>query len=330
MKYLKPKLLCAFAIFVMAMVFYFCITKPKSDSPEGTRVLDSLSKTDRALLTDFFDELVINHVFCYTLFGNKPVSWAAYFIQPFTSDLLLQNNSKIFLHRGVKVWNTHKKLFHRNKYILKTYKDQNVQSIYLINKQAFVSVVDKEIDCFKKILGSDVTSKSLLDCIEQDDSYFNKVLKPHDDLLGILLGYGKSNAVLFKRYLELENTLFSSTRIPYQDLGNEKFLQLTSDQKFHFKINETKKVQMQQYHKPASLKNLQEMVQEYVKTQSLLQPTFCSFTLQRFLFPMFRADLDSEETKELLSDYKTTLKYLSEVYENNDFLEITLQKLMEE
>jgi len=289
-----------------------------------------MSEQDKIRLSLFFEDLVCNHCFGYTLFGDKPISSTTYFVRPLIHDLLFEEKSGIILRNGEKAWMSHKNSFVLKKFLIKLCTYQNIRYIYLINKSLFTKQVETHIEYFKQTLGPDIDAKELLNRLEQENLRVEELLQNHHGLIGILYGFGKQNAMNFQRYSELDAPLYDDPLPPYKVQYEEDFLALNPEQKLFLWINRKTENKNRKKQKLVPSRGFQDLRQEYNHMQSKLDYTHEAFALQRFSPPGFRMDPDSQETKELLASYKKSRLALSEIYTNGNFLEITLTKLTEE
>lgn len=137
-------------------------------------------------LRAYFTELVYWQDFGYALIGGKPVAvdWL-YGSTPFRAD-----KQKI--------------IFNSNRFLFKESEtDGNVRLVYLINKKKFIEVVGQNIDLFRATIGSEITPQGLLQEIETSPKDLLAVINFDETLLGIILGFGRENAVLFDRLTQI-------------------------------------------------------------------------------------------------------------------------------
>ncbi len=172
-----------------------------------------LSEHDKKILERFFEEIVINHSFGYTLFGEKPMSLAGCFTNlPYYQSSVLRQSYATLL-AGMKTWKIHKEDLPTKNFLLKFQKlSQGGRfSIYLINKTATLKAIEKHIDFFCKVLKRDVTAEQLLMELCMQETTVEEVLHNHEGLKGILLGYGVRNALLYHRREEISESVDQSS-----------------------------------------------------------------------------------------------------------------------
>ncbi len=155
---------------------------------------------DQSILKKFFRNLLFAQGFAYTLFGDKPISIDNYNMEnPEKPEL--DSTSPI----GYKTWGKYAGLFPQDNYIFLFYEnsEDKLCEITLINKKAFHQVFAANSQKFTEVFGSEITSEKLLNLLIQRGSLWNTRMKERDDLIGILLGYGKINAELYQKRSEI-------------------------------------------------------------------------------------------------------------------------------
>ncbi|MDB6081226.1 MAG: hypothetical protein JWO53_498 [Chlamydiia bacterium] len=135
----------------------------------------------------YFSNLFLYEGFGYTLLGARAMSADWWFATTPFSNILS------------------KTIFKSDKFIFKETKGlRHSRSIIFIHKQKFKEVFSENRDLFYEVLGPQITAESLLQEIEESSDYFWKILDYDQTLLGILLGYGRENALLFRRRNEVK------------------------------------------------------------------------------------------------------------------------------
>lgn len=180
-----------------------------SKSIEAT--LSSMSKEDYAALDCFFRRMLLQDQFAYVLFGDKPVALSDYSIYdgsyPSMGELVVSLcRANIQRKYGCTVWEKYKNHFRMKNYLLLTQEDEsnNCVSIVIINKKNFLRKFNQNSDIFCRILGKEMTGKKLLQQIEIEGILKKETLNNSEELLGILLGFGKKNSWLYQREQEFE------------------------------------------------------------------------------------------------------------------------------
>ena len=121
------------------------------------------------------------------------------------SNRLCVQNLKI--NRGWEVWKKYKSFFPSSHFVILENRDTECVTIVTINKYNFLKKVEENIDIFKDVLGAHVTPSIILDNCLKSSNIFKEVLKNNEVLLGILLGFGRHNAQLFSRKMEIEREI---------------------------------------------------------------------------------------------------------------------------
>jgi hypothetical protein len=162
----------------------------------------NILKEDVKILEIFFQDLLFQRGFAYTLFGNKPISIEYY-------DREDPNKPELFLSsaEGYKTWEKYAGLFPSREHIFLFYEDdqENLYEITLINKKAFHQVVTENREKFAAFFGPEINSEKLLNLLIQKRCLWNTPMKDRDDLIGILLGFGRHNAELFQKRSEIQS-----------------------------------------------------------------------------------------------------------------------------
>lgn len=227
-----------------------------------------------------FRELIIYNSVGYTLIGNKPTSFESFSKPSFEWDLVglwhafsLSNLKK---YHAWKTWQKYAHLFNKGDVLI-----WSEPSPWIKNGELIVVASQKQLKRARQENQEDFASLQNL----EPQALFRECLLSHEGLLGILLGYGRTNAWLF-----YENN--------------------------HFLL------------KPIFSDELNEL---FKTTKAALNFTFGWPTVEMaeiLMFPNFMADINTEETKRLRSDYIQTRQKILDYYQGKDFLEATFQ-LME-
>lgn len=252
--------------------------KVKIQTPSGEI---SLPKKDAKRLEYLFRELIVYNSAGYTVLGNKPVSFECFTNPQFKWDFLYIwhtfFSSNLKKYRAWKTWQRYEHLFNKGNKILIWSEPspwiKNGELIVIASKKQVDLILQQNQDDFATLTGRD------------PKTVFSKALLSHDGLLGILLGYGKTNAWLFyeKNQVRLKPV--------FSDELNEIFRSKKAALNFTFGWPN-------------------------IEMSKIL------------MYPNFMADVDSEETKKLKTEYLHTRTKILDHYKNKDFLEATLQLLL--
>lgn len=182
-------------------LFFFIVAM----SLEGTnckKILEEIPPEDRSTLSSFFTSL-IDDQFAYTLFGDKPVSLAARFmLTPWENTIEGIQCSGAFWKKW-KVWEQYKHLFHLKNFLIikepSKSKNFKILNILIINKIEFVNIIKRYLALFESVLERKIIPEEMLKDIESNKLSFIDSINDNQMLWGILLGYGKHNAILYNQ-----------------------------------------------------------------------------------------------------------------------------------
>lgn len=107
---------------------------------------------------------------------------------------------------GLDIWKKYQHLFPSKKYLLavkKTTSDDDLTTVYFVNRSSFTKIVEKHQKDFERVLGRDVKAQDFFDCLARKECDFDLKLGQHTALLGIVLGYGRDNAWLYYNWMKL-------------------------------------------------------------------------------------------------------------------------------
>lgn len=302
--YPMKKGISLFVLLILTGLFLIFQTD-RDHSKFVSKALSKLSQEEREALEAFFFELHFSGA-SYVLFGSKPMSICLftdpnYSKRPPLTNVIelstcfhLQN---IKTNRGLEVWEKYKHLFPSSKFAIIETRDENYITISIIQKQNFLKIVEDNIDIFREYLGVDITANAVLEqCLTSFD-----VIQNHHVLLGIVLGYGRHNAQLFSRKVQIEEERESSISSPLkiQILPTEGFSSLEEE--------------------------YQHITDRLMPIQ---QEDLWEWTHPILPLPGFIADLRDPETQQLRQQYREQHKQIIDIYKRGDFLEITLKALM--
>lgn len=178
-------------------------------------ILGELSEYDKESLDELFHIMMEKDHLIYTLFGDKPVSLSGdYIITPYEVTLSGIPSGGVFWKKWA-VWKRFQKNISISRYLFieepaYDFKHTQMRFIFFINKKAFIEIVNQNIQVFRDVLGDSISAHELLEKMQTEHA-FMKILKGNEVLLGILLGYGESNAKLFTRRKKLKNFISART-----------------------------------------------------------------------------------------------------------------------
>lgn len=277
--------------------------------------LQAIPSKDRLEIERFFSYLLCENEFGYTLFGNKPISIAAVSAKPNLSE-----TDRFMIEKGWNLWLKYRHLFPSNRFILKRdiLGENQCVTISIINKSLVYKAIKNNLEIFQKYLGtSDVTA--IFERICEGDRCIFDLATPHPQaVIGILLGYGVSNALNFQRESELFEGLhrqsppLASDKIDHDAPNFQTFLKAYGKPKYRLRS------------KVPSIVSFHREMKEIFETRKSFG---MSEYLDKFETPGF-ACWDSSETENLKDEYKHTRAVIRDAYKNGSFLETTLKQWM--
>ena len=214
-------------------------------------------------------------------------------------------------------------------------KGEQDSCIYLINKKAFHETVQQNIEIFRKILGPNITSKSLLHSILRRTNTVDVTLKNNSALLGILFGFGVKNALCYNRRDEIDQARIKQGFPPWKDsysleeMNYKEVVCFNMERQFFITHMDQKNLLDKETPSPGFLSLEDELLylnkkltfpEDHIKPPNILSSV---------MLPQFRGDPDSEETKEILKQYKTHKIFLEKLLTQENFLEKVLEKFYE-
>jgi len=292
---------------VLLTVFVFLgLMLPVSGSTDNHPLDERIASVDKTDLVDIevlFRKLVFEDDFGYTLFGEKPISLAGYFTEQPVGNILLGHSGRFPVGSLWKTWSKYQQSFVGQNFLLLNEPDsscEEIRVITFINKKYFVAKVNEHLDLFREELGDDVTSEGLLERISAGKETFFEILHDNEVLYGILLGYGKDNALAFERRYELMKAL-----LPHCLSGSHDYT----------------------LHIPKKLANFSSLQDELSYWEASIDGFAWPSKWALVRPPGFVALKDTAETLELQKKYRETQRNLTALYSEGDFLNTTLRQL---
>lgn len=137
---------------------------------------------DAVFLELFFRKVILRDSLGYTLIGEKPMSFGVL--------------SGYTMRRGWEIWEKYKHHFANSRFEFwveeATWTDQ-VKFVVLMDKHQLSKVFEENIQDFQLLLGTDVSINRLLGQLPSQP-FLKQILKNQEALIGICLGYGRTNA----------------------------------------------------------------------------------------------------------------------------------------
>ena len=306
----------------MRLIFFFslfCLISFHLQGQAALRPLDelqNLSKEDRVSMERFFQVLLYEYEFGYTLFGKKPASMA--FVEP----SLGETAEDVLLEKGWEVWTRFCRLLPDGPFLLKKAElfDGETTLFLLINQPLVLRAIVDHLDIFRPVFNEEDPEEILKQICHADQAIFKRGVSPPQAVIGILLGYGKENALHFQHegelFCELDDQITPPLFIPkaFESLSplGKRFLKGYGKRKPQLKKNSSKS------------SALLEEAKESLAIRRSFELTGGNFPLERFTSPRFACWGNTPETLALRQSYETTRIALREAYRQGSFLEVTL------
>lgn len=200
---------------VLLYFFVFCFPLHAMEGKSEIQLehlFKHVNAQERGILEEFFGRLITQYHFGYVLFGNKPMATCGIakhidVLYLFSDDALSNQQIK----KGWNVWKKQSQALEPDNFILRLAKNPlypSMSMLVLINKTLVLDCVEKNITLFRQALGENINPDEVLFNLETKDSILQDALKNHEELFGILLGYGTHNSLMFVKTKPL-NRYFS-------------------------------------------------------------------------------------------------------------------------
>jgi hypothetical protein len=297
---LMKKLKILFLVGILSAVGYLCISSQGILLPQRSK---HIPEADKEILDLFLRDLIFNNHFGYTLFGEKPISIAGYFSEePLWNLIFFHGRPKFTFESAWAKWeNCAKKLPTKNYLLIRESNPRypGLITVTLVNKRAFLATFKEHHQLFQKILGKGITGEKLLERLLSKQTGLFELLRYDEALYGILLGYGKANALAYKRRCELS---------PWIADG-----ELLLERPFSLYF-------------PAPSSGFISIHEEHAFLEGCLAPFNDHTRLNLIAPPYFLALTEDEETSLLRLKYQKTRRELSELYSKGNFLDLTFKQ----
>jgi hypothetical protein len=163
--------------------------------------IECIPQEERLFLEKFFCKLIRSEGLGYVLFGSKPMCLSGYFTRLPLGNLL-RGSENFAIKRGWEVWKKYEHLFPHPKYLvfeeLNVSSDEDLHLIYFINKNNLLRILNSNYVIFRKELSEDFDPKKILEEISAK-KIVSSIIRDHEGLLGILLGYGAESSMQYYR-----------------------------------------------------------------------------------------------------------------------------------
>ncbi len=277
--------------------------------------LKEIPQEERFSLEVFFRSLISDEDGYCVFYGDKPASVTFFKDWKKIDRSRLPSRYSMFFSpekRGMEIWEKYQHLFPLKTYALvktRSFFPEYSAAVFLIHKERLRNTLIEEFDEFKRVFSKIQSPEQLLEAILYDPSFLAQIcLNHHDNLLGIILGYGKENAAYFYRQWEIKTFLF-----PREYSVSESFI-----------FNPLKKP----IPRPGYSSLEEELLALKAKSGNLIIPEKCSLTFSLHLPIGYSVDATVTDVPGLRKKYKEQQYRATKAYQNGSFLEITLREMM--
>ncbi len=220
-------------LYIIAIIFIASFLSIWLISRQSSHNINKLTRQEKKDLNTFLEYLLLREHGIYVLFGSKPVVVSNLCI--ISKERLKKNyenipqkikeqanRNEIRLNFTIQSWEQIQKFFKiKENYLLffKKYEDIGIADVYFVNKSNLISILSKHHKLFKKRTNIDFDPLTIINEFDDENSKFWCSVKKDIVLQGLIFGYGKTNSILFEKWLKtdpqkkqnLENLGFSIT-----------------------------------------------------------------------------------------------------------------------
>jgi hypothetical protein len=314
--------ICSLNLNIMKIFSFFYVVTLLLLFTGCNRTKNTIPLEDKKALEAFFELLVKDHNYAYTLFGSKPVSIAGYNGWDPTSF------ETLILEKGWTSWCKYSYLFPSQNFVLRRLDFGsrywiNYRGILIINKQAALNTLRTHLQLIQNYLQVDFTAEKLLGNLLEDDQLLTK-LTQRGDMLGILLGYGKANAINFEKRLSLSLYIHEATLPPLK----ENLEGLNPLSLLFVKGYARSKLEPSFTFSSLDLSFLIQELNKITEINAAFELEKSDYPLDNIQTPIFNAVLEDEETKQLYKDYSAMRNKIEEAYKDKPIFEVTINQWM--
>lgn len=183
---------------------------PSSDDCKMVNVithLSQISQEDSEAIEKLLSYLFLDEGFSYVLFGSKPMSMIGHDKNTPASYQELYPHPLFELESWWQTWEKYSHLFPMKEFFLFAQNGDEWFEVCLINKSNALTVIEKNLPLFRDKIDANFSSREILEHIVSSHNVFRDGLNKSHALLGLLLGYGKQNAVGFEKYFSKNRKL---------------------------------------------------------------------------------------------------------------------------
>jgi hypothetical protein len=271
---------------------------------------------EQFLLEAFFRTLISVDNGSYVLFGDKPASLMVY--EDGGRELFqVLPDFELNVHfypakRGFEIWQKFQHLFPSKVYVLVRIEScfsKALSAIFLIHKDRLLATLSKYFSDFQRRFPKFQSPEELLNSMLIDPSLLQQVCNKHDLLLGIILGYGKENAALFERKINIEAFLSPKKFYPFRSSLNNSFFRPTAREGFITLEEELNVIKM--------------------KSDGIIEDLDSPGISWNLHYPLgYLVDPEKTDLNQLRANLKQVLVKSTAAYEKGDFLHVTLKKII--
>lgn len=174
----------------------------------GKADISNVPSGDIKNIKSLLECLIFEENFAYPIFGSKPMALAGFCLDKFPSCPTykrLEIQLLFIKKRGwLDSWHKYKEELVFKDFIFIEDEDFfGFLSIFLINKKSLLSILKDHELIFIQQLGDSFTPESFLEKITKRDQSLGQAIRYNLGLLGIMLGYGVRNSMLFQETTRL-------------------------------------------------------------------------------------------------------------------------------
>jgi hypothetical protein len=160
-------------------------------------ILNAIPIEDQQILERFFGYLTTNTEFGYTLCGQKPMSieWCENpFLDPdFGVRFFDLSFDYLIISQGIRTWEKYESLFPKDRFAIVSYHSHcNLLAIAIINMYEILKIIQENRDIVEAVLpGQTINRETIYRALP--------IIETSEALLGLLLGFGRNNALAFEK-----------------------------------------------------------------------------------------------------------------------------------
>ena len=176
------------------------------------KILDQISLEDQKNLETFWRRVLKQDQFGFALFGSKAAATTGYF-QRLPPGSIRVLPFEYMRRREFEAWEKHKSHFQSKNFIwvVGTNSQCNhLESITVVHREKFLQVVSQHLEFFQTYLERECTPAQLFEDLKDGNQDILLLLNKREDLLGILLGFGKEASCEYERREELMRAMHPS------------------------------------------------------------------------------------------------------------------------